>query len=89
MNSTMKQSLDGSFLLIALFTIFLLFLLPISQREEYHIVDYDFYLQGTVLYAFVIEGEGVEKHNRINGKTYQCGRRVLVFKRNLDEPIAC
>lgn len=89
MNSTMKQSLDGSFFFVVIVTVLLLLLLPIRMKKEYHVLDYDFYLRDGVLYAFVIEGEGVEKHNAINGKTYRCGKRVLVFKRNLEEPVPC
>lgn len=57
--------------------------------EDYHIIDYDFYVKKGILYAFVIEGKGEENYNKISGKTYVCGKRVLVFKKDLDPPVPC
>ncbi len=78
---TMKWKLIG----ISIFTLLVFSILMSSyggKRGDYHIVDYDFYLDNTYLYAFVIEGDGVEKHNEINSKDYSCGNRVLVFRKS-------
>ncbi len=55
--------------------------------DELTVLDYDFYYSDyeKSLYAFLIEGEGVLKHNDLNDMDYQCGKRILVYKKYLEE----
>ncbi len=56
-----------------------------QAKVDIDVLDYDFYLRDGQLYAFVIEGGGVLKHNDLNDMDYQCGKRILVYKGGCDE----
>ncbi len=85
----MKRKLIGISIFIVVLLLSLAYLYRVGVgKEDYHIVDYDFYLDNTYLYAFVIEGDGVEKNNEINGKDYSCGKRVLVFRKSHESSAA-
>ncbi len=69
--------------------LFCLFLLTACGEElnrvDIDVLDYDFYLRDGELFAFVVEGGGVLKHNDLNNMDYQCGKRILVYKGECEE----
>ncbi len=79
----LKPKLIGTSLFIIVIAYLAVFYIK-TARPDYYIVDYDFYLADDALYAFVIEGEGVAKHNDINNKDYLCGKSIMVFKKTID-----
>ncbi len=76
---TTKSKLIGISVLIVIIILFVICYVS-ELNSDYYIVDYDFYLEKDTLYAFVIEGKGVVKHNDINDTDYLCGKRIMVFK---------
>lgn len=63
--------------------IFLIVFLLVSCKNisNYRVIDYDFYLSEDALYAFILEGEGVVKHNDLVDKDYYCAKNFRVFKK--------
>ncbi len=75
-----KKNLIG----ISLALVLLILLMSKTNQVDYEVIDYDFYLTKDAFYAFVIEGRGVKKHNDLNDRDYLCGKRILVFKKEID-----
>ncbi len=82
LKKTTKSKLIGISLFIVIFSLIAVYYVG-KLNADYYIIDYDFYLEKDTLYAFVIEGKGVVKHNDINGKDYICGKRIMVFKKEI------